>query len=326
MTPLTLALVMTLPLLAATAPASAAAPLAKPAQSSVMLRESVTVAEPLIRLGDLFANAGDKARVPVAHAPEPGRRAVFDARWLYRLAKANALAWRPLSLRDHVTVERDSVVIAREQIEAVISAALDDRGIDTADTAVELSNRGLRLHAPTGASADLVVDDVIYDEPRSRFVAVVAVADDPSASRVRVTGRLHRITAIPVLARPMRPGERIQAADIAWVEMPVRTVPNNVALGSEDLIGKTPRRGLHPGMPIRVSDVEAPLVVAKGEPVTIVLTAPNMRLTVRGRALEGGAHGQAIRVSNTHSHLVIEAVVSGPGEVTVAPIAGRTAP
>jgi flagella basal body P-ring formation protein FlgA len=75
---------------------------------------------------------------------------------------------------------------------------------------------------------------------------------------------------------------------------------------------------------VRVADIQAPVTVRKGELVTIVLETRSMRLTAQGKAAEDGAQGAPIRVSNTKSGRVIEAVVSGPGVVTVATAA--TAP
>ena len=110
----------------------------------VSLRQNVVVDSTTIVLGDFFNGAGDKAAVAVAYAPEPGKRAIFDANWLYRAAHAYGLKWKPLSLKQQVVVKRDSVTIEREEIEDHILAALIDRGVD-AEMTVSLSNRSLRL-------------------------------------------------------------------------------------------------------------------------------------------------------------------------------------
>ena len=54
----------------------------------VVLQDSVVVQSKLVRLGDLFSNTGAKAGITVAYAPAPGKRALFDARWLSRVARA----------------------------------------------------------------------------------------------------------------------------------------------------------------------------------------------------------------------------------------------
>ena len=139
----------------------------------VMLRAAVTVGENLVRIGDLFDGAGGKAAVGVSQAPAPGRRVVFNARLLYRIAKAHELDWRPLSVNDHVIVERESIVIDREEIERNILAAMVDTGVNPERVEVELSNPGLRLHLPTGANPTIAVDVSAHDPRSGRFVAVV---------------------------------------------------------------------------------------------------------------------------------------------------------
>ena len=74
----------------------------------VLLKETVTVNSRRVYIGDLFRNAGNKADIAIAYAPRPGQRAIFDARWLYRVARAYNLDWRPLGNQDQVVVERKS--------------------------------------------------------------------------------------------------------------------------------------------------------------------------------------------------------------------------
>ena len=69
------------------------------------------------------ANRADKADAAVAYAPAPGERAIFDARWLYRVARAYRLNWRPLSARQQIVVERVSQIIERSEIVDTIMAA-----------------------------------------------------------------------------------------------------------------------------------------------------------------------------------------------------------
>lgn len=282
----------------------------------VLAEDVVAVSDRVIRLGDLFHNVGEQAATPVAYAPRPGSRAIFDARWLYRTARAHKLAWRPLSRNARVTVERDSTVIARDEVEDLVIAALADQGVDTGALQVEIDNTSFRLHLPVDSMALPVIEDLSVDQRRSRFVAVLAtVGGDERDRRVRITGRLNAMTDVPVLRRRIDGGDVIAAADVDWVRLPSRSLQKTTILAEADLIGMTPRRVLRSGQPVRASDVHPPVVVRKGQLVTIVLSTPGMILTARGRALEDGAMGELIRVSNIQSSLVIQATVSAPGEV-----------
>lgn len=299
------------------APPAAAAPAAE--AGPVTLRQSVTVSGTLVRLGDLFVPAGDKAEAAVAYAPAPGKRAIFDARWLYRVARAYGLDWRPLSIHEKAVVARDSIVIGRREIADHILAALVEKGVD-ADMQVELSNRMLRIHVPGDSSATVAVEDVAYEPRTRRFIAIVAApADDPAARRIRVTGRLHRVIDVPVLTRRVLAGQVIRARDVKRIRMRSDRLQRDAIQDPGDLIGKSPRRGLRAGVPVRVSDVRLPVLVPRHSLVTITYRVQSMRLTAQGRALEDGGAGDTVRVANTQSNTVVQAVVTGANRVSVQP-------
>jgi len=283
----------------------------------VNLREAVTVNSRVVRLGDLFDNAGDKADVSVAYAPEPGKRAVFDANWLYRAARAYKLNWRPLSLQDQVVVERESLMVTREEIEDHIRAALIDRGADPA-MQVEMTNRMMRIYLPGTATATIGVEDVAYETRTGRFAAVIAApAGDPAATRVRVSGRVHKITQVPVPARRLAVNDVITERDVKLVAIRDDRVPRDAVTSADELIGMAAKRGLRPGVPVQSTAVQQPIVVPKNSLVTIVLQIPKMTLTSQGKALDNGSEGDTIRVANSKSKKIIEAEVTGPGKVIV---------
>jgi flagellar basal body P-ring formation protein FlgA len=286
-----------------------------PALGQVVLRQNIIVDNTLVLLGDFFDGAGEKATIAVAYAPEPGKRAVFDANWLYRAANAYGLKWKPLSLKQQAVVKRETVTIGREEIEDHILAALIDKGVDPEMT-VELSNRSMRLYVPSSSLASVIVENVDYDQRTKRFSAYVST---PDSKTTRVTGRLQKMLSVPVPNRRVLKGELINSQDIVWIKTPSDRVQPDIVMHPDDLIGKTPRRGLRSGSPVRSSDVQRPIIVKKGSLVTMILKTPMMTLTSQGQAIDNGSDGDVIRLTNTQSNTVIQAVVSGPGVVTITP-------
>ena len=291
------------------------------AAEPVMLNERVRVSGNYVRLGEMFRHVGDKADVVVAYAPTPGKTAVFDAQWLFNVARRYGIPWRPISLRDRVVVDRESQIIDREQIEDEIVAALMDKGLE-GDFQVQLSNRMLRLYIAGGAVATVSVDDLTHDPRTGRFAALVTVfADGAAGQTVRVTGRAFEIARVPVMARPIGRNQVIKRGDVAWIEIRADRVQYDTVLDADELVGKVARRAFGPGKPIRASNVGRPVVVEKGSLVTMVLKSPGMLLTARGRALENGSKGDTIRITNTSSNTALEARVIGAGKVSVDPTA-----
>ena len=301
-----------------------AAPVAEAGQP-IILRDMVIVSGSMIRLGDLFSGAGESAEINVAYAPAPGKRSVLDARWLYRVARTHGLDWRPTSNRDKVVIERDSVVIGREEIEAQIQSALLDRGLDP-DMRIELSNRLFRIHVSTDIASELTVEDVAYNARSRHFAAILSVAGGTASSQqYRVTGKVHRVSEVPVLVRRVSRGDVIREADVEWVPMRADQLPRNTILDAEKLVSMAAKRSMRAGRPVATTDVRAPILVPKRSLVTIVCRQPRMTLTSRGQAMEDGSEGDVIRVTNTQSRTLIEAVVVGPHTVAVVPLGQLTA-
>lgn len=291
-----------------------------PAGQQIILRDMAVVSDNLVRVGDLFINTGEKAAREVGYAPAPGRRMVFDARTLYRLARAHGLEWRPMSIHDKAVIERDSVIVSGTEVEDRILAALRDKGIAMDGVDVELNNPMLKLHLPADATETVDVEDLNYTAGNRRFSAILTIPGDGlNMRRVRVAGRVHRVSGVPVLARRVMRGEIISERDIEWLQLRSGRIPYNTVLDADALIGLSPKRTLRAGAPVRMSEVQQPVLVSKGAQVTLVLETPSMTLTARGRALEDGGHGDTIRVTNAQSHTVVEGEVTAAGTVAVSP-------
>ena len=282
----------------------------------ITLNDHVVVEDRVVRIGDLFNNAGDKAETSVAYAPAPGERAVFDARWLYRVAHGYKLDWRPLSTMTQTVVERASITIPRDEIKSQLLYELADRGVsETMD--IEFASRFSEVHLPAGTAPVISIEDLSYQERTGRFSAVIVAGTGMDMTRVRTTGRAYRTVDVPVLKSRILRGDLIREADLEWVKMKADRVQPDVLVDMSDLIGKTPRRGIRAGYPIRGNDVSRPVLVEKNSLVTIIHHVPNMMLTAQGKALQNGADGDVVQIQNGRSNQVIEAEVIGPGRVAV---------
>ena len=288
--------------------AAAAAPLLKPI---------VTVDDKVIRLGDLFDGLGVRADTAVATAPPPGSKVVFDSGWLAALADGQHIDWHPASRFDQAVVERASRSIGADEIAAALLRALAEQ-TPTAGAEIKLDDPNLRLVVAQSDRSPLALDGLTLDRQSGHFSAfLTASGGEPGASRLRVSGRLLRNAEVPTLVRPIATGEIVSAGDIQLVSVRADRLGADALLQASELVGKAARHTLRAGQPLRLSDVETPVVVHRGSIVTIVLDSPALHLTVEGKAIEDGSLGTAIRVTNTKSSRVIDAVVTGPGTVAV---------
>ena len=126
--------------------------------------------------GDLFDGLGENGAIQVARAPTPGTRVTVDARWLSTVARAYGVLWRPASQLDGSVIERASIVIETQRIEAATVEALRQRGMDGRLSLV-LDNPATRIHLPTDADPSLQVAGLNHNPDTGRFtVHLVAPA------------------------------------------------------------------------------------------------------------------------------------------------------
>lgn len=289
-----------------------------------VLKTNVMVEGETILLGDLFDVTGAAASTVVAYAPQPGRRAIFDANWLARLAQRHGLNWRPKSRYDRVVLERLSTTITGTEIEDELRRELARRGYGD-DMEIALSSGGVRLDIPVDQPPSIAITNMSIDERSQRFTATVAApAGDPRARRIKVAGRIYKIMLVPVPNRNLMPGDVITAEDLNWVRVRAAQVRDTTASEARQLIGTEPRRPLRANRPVRMTDVREPLLIHKGDFVTMVYVTAAMRLTATGRAMSNGSKGDLIQVLNTNSNMIIEAIADGTNRVLVV-VAGRLA-
>jgi len=281
----------------------------------VTLNDRVTIQDGVIRLGDVFQGADEYGDRVIAYGPRPGSRAVFDARWLRRVANTFKLDWRPRSAAQRVIVVRESQVISKSAVEALLFERLIAEGGDPSSR-VTLANRSFRLNLPVGEDYLLGIEQMTYDAASGRFSAILAWGNAKDERR-RVTGRLERMVEVPVLANRLMGGDLIQKADLTWIAVAQSRLARNAITDASQLIGMSSKRSLSAGRPVSANDVRPPTDVSKGETVTMVLTTPVMRLTAKGRALEAGAKGDTIRITNSQTRTVVEGIITGPGQVRI---------
>jgi flagellar basal body P-ring formation protein FlgA len=288
------------------------------ARAETTLKPVAAVQGSVIRIGDLFSDAGSHAGDVVAPAPPPGARTIFDAQWLAAAAREHHVDWQPVSRFDQAAVERASRLVAAD---AVTAALLDEirarQPLD--DGEIQLDNPALRLAVAAEAADTIGIEGLTLDARTGRFSALIsAPANDTDAERQRVSGRVFRLLKVPTLNRTVAPGETIRAGDVAFLRLRADRIAGDVVAELGELVGRTPRRPLRAHEPLRAGDIQVPIVVHKGDLVTVFLETPLMRLSAQGKALEDGAMGAAIRIANTKSNRIIDAVVTGPNLAAIA--------
>ncbi len=294
-------------------------PLTARAQGQIALRSAVTVEREFVQLGDLFSGLPKTARADaeVMRSPAPGQRLALDATSLTSIAQSFGVKWAPASRGDRAVIERASMSVGVERLRPAVGRALVERGLAPgADFAFD--NDQMRIQLPVGSEAGVVVEQMQYDAARGRFNATLLVGEDLGTSdRLKVTGRVHQTTEAVVLNRSIQPGETIRVSDVQIVRLRSDQVGAATVTDPARMIGRTVRRPVAAGAPIRSTELAPVLFVTRNSLITVKVDSPRMSLVMQAKSLDDGADGDTVRVVNTRSDKMVQGLVTGPGEVTV---------
>jgi len=100
-----------------------------------------------------------------------------------------------------------------------------------------------------------------------------------------------------VAARPLAAGLELTSGDVRLEEVELtREAPGQLVADPAQIPGKTLRRPLRPGEPLRADLLAARPAVAAGDAVRIVYAGHGFTVSTEGRALASAAEGGAVRV------------------------------
>lgn len=282
------------------------------ADGPVILRDTIRVEDSVVTLGDLFEIEGEAASVVIARAPQPGRRTSIDPGYVIQEARRNGLTWSNPNRLRRISVERASRVIDSDLIAEIIAAELFAR--DGNEYEVQLTN-GETIHAPLDSSGLPQLAAFDFNNRAGVFQAELIAYD--GAAPARLNGRAYATIDVPVLARAVPAGHVIEHADLDWTPMRADRLRADAVMSAGEMVGQEARRALRPGEAIRAYDLQAPVVIQRGEIVSLVFTVPGLTLTARARALEDAGADEIARFVNLQSNRTVDAMVEGPGRARV---------
>ena len=282
------------------------------------LRPLTTLSGPVVRLSDLFDDAGADAGRVLGPAPAPGPRIVVAAAQLGAIARQFGVDWQPDSGAEQAVLERPGRLLPRAQVMAALRAALSGVGAPT-DADIALPGFDAPL-VPLGAVAAADMEQLDYDAASGRFTGVLAVSGaGMDTLRLRLSGTAQAMLDLPVPRRRLPPGTVIGPDDLTMVRLRAGLAAGEVARRPAQAVGMAVRRMTMPGQPLPLADLVRPAAVRRGARVAMQLNSPGISLAASGEAMQDGALGEQISVLNPASHAVVLAEIIGPDQVRVLP-------
>lgn len=281
------------------------------------LKEAATVVGEIVRIGDLIENAGAAANVAIFRAPDLGQTGRVAATRVAEAVLRHGIVGLDTAGLTEVVVTRASHVIDADALsERVVRAIAErQRSTDVSNVTLHFDSEVRSIHVEP--ATDLRIARLTF-EPRSGRFDVLFERPGHTRSFLRFTGTYAETFAAAVLNRPLAFGEVVKASDLSLQRRPKAEFAANVIISPEQAVGLAARRPMRPGEVLRQTDLTKPEVVARNDNVAITYEVPGITLSLRGKALEGGAAGDVINVLNEQSKRSIQATVVARGHVMVA--------
>ncbi|MHC6156159.1 MULTISPECIES: flagellar basal body P-ring formation chaperone FlgA [Bradyrhizobium] len=293
------------------------------------LRASITVADDIVRVGDLIDNAGSAGSVAVYRAPDLGTTGTLPVAQVLNVLRSHQVIGVDTRELKEITVTRLARTIDSKEIEQQVSRALEGRhGLGRAGNIALTFDRDpgdIRLEATnTGTMQPIAVR---YDPRSTRFDLTFEIGNDAGAapSKLRFTGTAIETIEAAVLTRNVERGDVLKASDVIVERRPKAEIGNDAAV-RDSAVGMQVRRQLRPGQALRVADLAKPDLVTRDQNVTLIYRTAGLYLTIRGKAMDGGAEGDTVSVMNLQSKRAVSGVVTGRGEVSISVATPRPAP
>jgi flagellar basal body P-ring formation protein FlgA len=289
-------------------------------QQRPRLKAEAVVTGDIVRVGDLVAHAGIIANVPIFRAPDLGGTGTVSAEAVVEAVRAHALIGLDTGGIEDVEVTRASRTIAAKTIEDCVVKALAAKfSLGKPDDITLNFDGGLRpVQVEPNVKGEPRIANVDYDSQSGRFNAMIEIPAGAGArTPLRLSGRVTATVEVAMVARSVERGTVLKDADLLVERRPREQIGRDVVTDRAKAIGLAARTDLQPGQILRQSELMKPELIRRNQQVTLVYVVPGITLTVRGKAMEGGAQGDVISVLNEQSKRTLQGTVVGPGHVVI---------
>lgn len=308
--------------------------------AELVLRARSQPQGPVVTLGDLaeLVTADRQEREALAGlelfpAPPPGQQRTLSVRELQEL-----LAARPINLAEHRLSGSSRIIVegfgqpAHAAPQSPVSAPMRTRAQRLVAEAIEQL-----LAAQAGPEQSWNVEVALSDaqiralpaDPRKivarggqppwvgsqQFEIVAETPEGPA--RLVVEAEVSLRQPVVVAAVSLARGAVIRSADVRLAPAPPGSDASDAARSIEEVVDRETTRAIAAGTVLRTGMLRAPVMVRRGEVITVYCRAPGIRVRTVGRAREEGTLGDLILVESVLDRGVYAARVSGIQEAEV---------
>ncbi|MAL99929.1 MAG: flagella basal body P-ring formation protein FlgA [Alteromonadaceae bacterium] len=202
-----------------------------------------------------------------------------------------------------------AAVLAEDVKLLIEESARDKMGSELPDRA------GFHITLPAGAPTEAVMLSAFWMDKETGQYLANAVSEDGTVTRL--AGLAIATMDVPVPLSRMLPGEKIGKDDLGSVKLPLARVGGYTVTNHDDLVGMEVRRMLTQGRPIMTQSVSLPIIIGRGDRISIRYDDGMLALSAPGKALSEAHKGQEVRVVNLASNTSLTGIAVEKGIVEI---------
>ncbi len=151
---------------------------------------------------------------------------------------------------------------------------------------------------------------------RVTFLMTLSVDGEPER-RIRMAGYVEVHKEVLCTATALRRGHVLSPSDLVTVRRPLSRLRGRPVASLHRVVGMALKRSVSAGQVVTEALLTPPIIVKRGDRVTILAKNPWIEIKAPGEARQNGAKGDVIRVKNLMSKKEITAEVVDASTVTV---------
>jgi flagellar basal body P-ring formation protein FlgA len=294
-----------------------------------VLRANVTVADEVVRIGDIIDNAGTAAQVAIYRAPDLGTTGSLPTAQLLTALQAHQVIGVDTKDIKAVSVTRLSRAIDAKEIQSQVAHALEHRGGlgDAANLLLTFDRDVQDVQLESSYTGAMQSVSARYEPRNGRFDVSFEIGNDNNAkpTKLRFTGTAIETVEAAVLTRDVQRSDILKSSDV-MTERRAKAEIGGDAAARDLAVGMQLRKQLRAGQALRTADLAKPDLVQRDDNVTLIYESAGLYLTIRGKAVENGTEGDVVNVLNLQSKRTVSGVVIGRGQVAISVATPRLPP
>jgi flagella basal body P-ring formation protein FlgA len=168
------------------------------------------------------------------------------------------------------------------------------------------------------ANCDQPLEAFVSSHSRLMGNAQVGVrCTSPKPWTLYITAKIAIYEQVVTAKHPLSRGTTLTSDDITLTRSELSRLHRGYLSATDQAIGRLLKHDLSQGAVLTPAQLKTPLLIRRGQKVTLFAEMEGIQVRMSGTALEDGANGELIRVKNLTSKRVIEGTVLKNGTIKV---------